>query len=92
MTFRVTPTGSGTVLRYVGFLHATDKTACLQGLAAGGSLRTGEAQTVEIAFDQADTSGRCRTPLDLSDLAFNVEGTVEVASRQEWALAYRLAP
>ncbi len=92
MTFRVTPTGNGTALFYVGFLHATNKTACLQGRAEGMALRAGEPQAVEIVFDQPDTSGRCRTPLDISDLAFNVEGTVEVASRQEWALAYRLAP
>jgi hypothetical protein len=28
----------------------------------------------------------------LTDLAMTVEGTIEVASRQEWALRYHLAP
>ena len=92
MSFRVTPTASGTVLFYVGFLHAANKTACLQGRGAGATLRAGEPQTVEMVFDQADSSTRCGTPLDLRDLAFNVEGTTSVASRQEWALAYLLVP
>jgi len=92
MTFRVTPAGNGTVLFHVGFLHAPSKIACLQGRTAGGAVPAGEAQTVEIVFDQADPSDRCRTPLDLSDLAFNVEGSIEVAARQEWALAYHLVP
>jgi hypothetical protein len=92
LTFRVTPGGEGTVLFYMGFLHAPSKVACLQGRTGGGAVRAGEGQTIEIVFDQADTSGRCRTPLDLSDLAFNVEGTIEVAARQEWAIAYRLVP
>jgi hypothetical protein len=92
MTFRVTPAGNGPVLFYVGFLHAPNKAACLLGRTAGGAVRTGEAQTVEIVFDEADASDFCRSPLDLSDLAFNVEGAVDVAARQEWALTYRLTP
>jgi len=92
MTFRVTPGGNGTVLFYVGFLHAPSKIACLQGRTTGAAVGAGEPQTVEIVFDQADASDRCRTPLDLSDLAFNVEGSIEVAARQEWALAYHLVP
>jgi hypothetical protein len=92
MTFRLTPVGSGPVLFCVGFLHAADKTGCLQARTAGFSLRSGESQTVGVVFDQVDPSDRCRTPLDLTDLAFDVEGTIEVASRQEWALRYQLAP
>jgi hypothetical protein len=92
MTFRVTPGGNGTALFYVGFLHASTKIACLQGRTTGGAVRGGEPQTVEIVFDQADPSDRCRTPLDVTDLAFNVEGSTDVGARQEWALAYRLVP
>jgi len=92
MTFRLTPAGTGSVLWCVGFLHAADKTGCLQGRTGAFALRAGEAQTVEVVFDQVDGSDRCRTPLDLTDLAFNVEGTVEVAARQEWTLRYPLAP
>ena len=92
MTFRVTPTGSGTVLQYVGFLHATTKAACLLGRVGKGSLRAGEPQTVEIVFDEPAVTDHCRVPLDIVNLAFNVEGTIEVASRQEWALAYHLTP
>lgn len=93
LTFQITPTSNGTVLFYRGFLHATDKTACLIGNASGpAALRAGEARTIEILFDQPDTSGRCRIPLDLIDLALGVEGTTEVASRQEWGIPYHLAP
>ena len=76
----------------VGFLHAADKTACLQGRTGGLQLRAGEAQTVEVIFDQPAASDRCRTPLELTDLALTLEGTTEVASRQEWGLHYSLVP
>jgi hypothetical protein len=92
MTFRLTPAGTGTVLWCTAFLHAANRTACLQGRAPGFLLRTGEARLVDVVFDLADASDRCRTPLDLTDLAFVAEGTVEVAARQEWALRYRLTP
>ncbi len=91
MTFRLTPTGSGPVLWCVGFLHADNMTACLQGRTAPLTLRAGEAQTVEVIFDTADTSSRCATPVEITHLALTVEGVVQVASRQEWALGYRLA-
>jgi hypothetical protein len=92
MTFRLVPSGTGSVLRCVGFLHAADKTACLQGRADGFTLRAGEPQDVDVVFDVAAQSERCHTPLDTTDLAFVVEGTIEVASRQEWAVHYLLAP
>jgi hypothetical protein len=92
LTFRLAPTGSGSTLLCVSTLHAADKTGCLQGRIGSLSLRAGESQTIDVVFDQVDASDRCRTPLDLTDLALSVEGTVEVASRQEWALRYRLAP
>jgi hypothetical protein len=91
MTFRLTPTGSGPVLWCVGFLHADNMTACLQGRTAGLTLRAGEPQTIEVVFDTADTSGRCATPVEITHLALTVEGVVDVGSRQEWALGYRLA-
>jgi hypothetical protein len=92
MTFRLAPSGTGPVLFCTGFLHAANKTGCLQGRIGAFNLRAGEAQTVDVVFDQVDTSDRCGTPLDLTDLAFVVEGTIEVASRHEWALHYHLAP
>jgi hypothetical protein len=76
----------------VGFLHADNTTACLQARTAAFALRAGEAQTVEAVFDTAYHGDRCATPVEITNLAFVVEGVVEVASRQEWALRYRLAP
>jgi len=69
LTFRLAPTKSGPVLYCVGFLHATDKTGCLQGRTGAFNARAGEPQTIEVVFDQVDASDRCRTPLDLTDLA-----------------------
>lgn len=92
MTFRLVPSSSGEVLHCVGSLHAESKAACLQGRLDGFTLRAGEPQDVEVIFDVADRPDRCRTPLDLTDLAFVVEGPVEVAARQEWGLHYLLAP
>lgn len=92
IAFRLTPTRTGSVLFVVGFLHAADKTACLEGRLGGFELRAGEPRTVEVAFGPVGDAGRCRTALDLTDLALVVEGTVEVASRQEWSLRYRLDP
>ncbi|MCG6923536.1 MAG: hypothetical protein LJF15_20965 [Acidobacteria bacterium] len=92
MTFRLTPSRSGGVLWCVAFLHSADKTACLQGRVDGFPLRAGEPQDIDLVFDVADHSDHCRTPLDLTDLAFVVEGTIEVASRHEWAIRYHLVP
>jgi hypothetical protein len=92
MTFRLEPSGSGPVLWCTVSLHAASKTACLQGRTDGFALRAGEPQDIEVVLDVPDRSDRCRAPLDLTDLAMTVEGTIEVASRQEWALRYHLAP
>jgi hypothetical protein len=92
MTFLLRPSGTGTVLWCVAFLHASNQAGCLQARTAGLALKAGEAQTVEVVFDTADTGGFCGTPLDITHLAFVVEGVTQVASRQEWALRYHLDP
>jgi hypothetical protein len=92
MVFRVEPSRTGAVLFYRAFLHAENQAGCLFGQELGGSLTAGTPATVEVVFDEAGPSDRCRPPLELRNLAFAVEGTVEVASRQEWALVYRLRP
>ncbi|HXY40084.1 MAG TPA: hypothetical protein VEQ10_10450 [Vicinamibacteria bacterium] len=92
MRFALRPSGSGAVLWCVAYLHASNQVACLQARTAGLTLRSGELQTVDVVFDTADTGGYCGTPLDITHLAFVVEGVSEVASRQEWALRYELGP
>ena len=90
MTFALRPSGSGPVLWCVAFLHASNQAACLQVKTPGFTLTAGQVQTVEVVFDTADTGGFCGTPLDITHLAFGVEGVTQVASRQEWALRYHL--
>ena len=46
-------------------------------------------RTVDVVFDRSD---RCATPVTIRNMAAVVEGTVDVASRQEWALGYTLLP
>jgi hypothetical protein len=71
-------------------LHASNRLACLTGQVAGRPLAAGAALEVEVVLDQADPV--CRTPLTITNMAAVVEGTIEVASRQEWAIAYELRP
>ena len=80
MTFRLSPTTSGSLLGCRAFLHAEDQIACLTASAGPQILRAGQPQTVELVFDQAGDGGRCRPPFELTHLAFVAEGTV--AGRQ----------
>jgi hypothetical protein len=44
---------------------------------------------MEVLLDEADV---CPTPVTIENMAVNVEGTVEIASRQEWGLRYTFTP
>jgi hypothetical protein len=95
MTFRLTPAAGSPVGQFaVAWLHAQNRIACLQSRVSGPlPLQPAPAPTtLVLVFDQSDPSGSCGTPLDVQALAFVIEGPIEVASRQEWQLAYRLMP
>jgi hypothetical protein len=95
MTFRLTPSAGSPVGQFaVAWLHAQNRIACLQSRVPGPlPLQPAPASTLlTIVFDQSDPSAFCGTPVDVQALAFVIEGPVEVASRQEWRLAYRLTP
>jgi hypothetical protein len=89
MVFRLTPSGTGPVLRFVVFLHAGSKQACFVASTGPFALRAGEETTFQVVLDPSEA---CLTPVAITDLAANVEGTVEVASRQEWRIGYTFAP
>jgi hypothetical protein len=89
LTFRLKGPSSGTVLFVRGFLHATNKQACLIGQVPGFQLEAGLARDVTLTFDQPQG---CQVPLDIANLAVVVEGVVQVASRQEWAVTYAFRP
>jgi hypothetical protein len=89
MVFRLTPTMSGHVLHFDATLHANTKRACFVGQTAVADLRAGQAVSVPIVLDPV---ADCRTPFAITDLAASLEGTVEVASRQEWSIGYTFAP
>ncbi len=87
MTFRLSPSASGHVLEVIGFLHAENKLACYTARSGPRELAAGVPVDVELGFDSADPA--CRAPIQLTDLAVVVGGTIEVESRQEWALRAR---
>jgi hypothetical protein len=90
MTFNLQSAAGGHVLFMRAYLHDTRKIACLTASTGPFDLAAGQASRVELVFDQADDT--CRTPLTIADMDAGVEGTVEIASRQEWAVRYGFAP
>lgn len=89
MVLRLAPSGTGPVLGVRAFLHATSKRACLLASTGPRALRAGGATSVEVVFDDSDA---CATPFEIATMAAVVEGTIEVASRQEWSVRYSFAP
>lgn len=89
MRFRLVPPQSGPVLFVRAFLHASNRQACLFTESGPFTLTAGQPRDLDIVFDRAD---RCGVPLTIETMAVVVEGTVEVASRQEWTIAYTLRP
>ncbi len=91
MRFRLLSPSTGTVLWVVGFLHGTNIAACLSARAEGFTLEAQQPREVELVFDTPDLDA-CAPPATIAHLAVVIEGTVEVASRQEWAVVYQLDP
>ena len=89
MTFRLRSAAGGEVLRFSVFLHSPRLIACLSTLTEGFDLRPGQSKDIEVVFDRADA---CATPVDLVTMDAAAEGAIGIASRQEWALRYTLAP
>ena len=89
MTFRLRSAAGGEVLFFSVFLHSPRLIACLSTVTEGFELRPGASKDVEVVFDRADA---CATPVDLVTMDAAAEGAVAIASRQEWALRYTLAP
>jgi hypothetical protein len=90
MTFNVQSAVGGHVLFMRAYLHDTRKIACLTASTGPFDLGAGQTSAVELVFDQADDV--CGTPLTIANMDAGVEGTVEIASRQEWAVRYGFAP
>jgi hypothetical protein len=89
MRFRLrNPTG-GPVLDAIGFLHTTSLLACWRGTTGPFRLEAG-ATEVLIVFDRREPA--CFAPSEIATMKLVVEGTVEVASLQEWAIRYDLRP
>lgn len=89
MVFQVLSQVGGPALYMRVFLHATNQQACLLTQTPSLLLPRGQPLSVEVVFDDADV---CSTPLTIANMAAVVEGTVEIASRQEWSLRYTFAP
>jgi hypothetical protein len=89
LTFRLDPSSDGPVLYARVYLHATNLQACLWGEIEPFTVRAGDALTIEIPTDRADS---CGTPATIATMAVVVEGPIQVSSRQTWSLHYTFAP
>jgi hypothetical protein len=89
MVFRLTPSATGTALRFVVAVNAASKRTCFLASTGPLPLRAHEAQSLQVVLDPSAT---CAVPFAITDMAANLEGPVEVVSRQEWAIGYTFAP
>ena len=78
------------VLSATAFLHATNKVACERGTTSPFQLQPGVPTELVIVYDQPDSA--CGVPATISDMKLVVEGPVQTASLQEWAIRYELRP
>jgi hypothetical protein len=90
MRFRLLSTAGGPVLYATAFLHATTKIACERGTTGALELAPGVPTEILIVFDQPDPA--CGVPATISNMKLVVEGPVQTASLQEWAIRYELRP
>jgi hypothetical protein len=87
---RLRPQFAGPSLWTEVTMHATNQIACFRGRVPGLMLEVGRPEIVDVVLDQIDPA--CGLPLTITHMAAVVEGVVEVASRQEWSIAYELRP
>jgi len=80
----------GSVLYATAFLHASNRLACWRATSGPFRLEAGVTDELLAVFDQRDPT--CFTPSEIATMKVVVEGTVEVASLQEWAIHYDLRP
>ena len=90
MRFRLLSAGGGPVLFATAFLHATNKIACERGTTGPFQLQAGVPTELVIVYDQPDSA--CGVPATISDMKLVVEGPIQTASLQEWAIRYELRP
>lgn len=89
MRFLLRPSRSGPALYFRVFLHDTRMQACLMHSTGPFDLRAGQDTALDFVLDDSDA---CRMPATIATMAAVVEGTIEVASRQEWSVAYTFQP
>jgi hypothetical protein len=89
MVFRLTAVASGTAQSFRVFLNSDAKRTCFLASVNTVSLRAGEPLALQVVLDPSDA---CAVPFAITDMAAVLEGTVDFASRQEWAIGYTFAP
>lgn len=90
ISFRLRSSSAGPVLFTGATLHGANKIACLTASGGGFSLAANAIVTLDLVFDQFNSV--CAVPFDATNMAVAIEGTVEVASRQEFEIKYRFSP
>jgi hypothetical protein len=89
LTLRLENVQGGPALFVRGWLYATSQIACLWGTTAPVRIEAGQPLLVDVLLDESD---ECAVPLTIAHAAANVEGPIEVASRQEWTVSYSFLP
>ena len=89
MRFRLLSASGGPVLDAIGFLHATNKVACLRGSTGPFNLQAGVPAEVLIPFDEADAA--CGIPATIANMKVVLSAPVQTDGLQEWAIRYELS-
>jgi hypothetical protein len=90
LSVRLRSTSAGPVLWSRATLHGANRQACLSAVGEGFTLAANSTTSIDLRFDQFDPG--CALPFDALDLAVLLEGPVQTASRQEFAVRYRFVP
>jgi hypothetical protein len=90
ISVELAPIFDGPVLYVRAYLHSMrNGVACLTGNTGPFELRSNQRTNVAVTFDSADV---CGTPDTMATMDVIVEGPVQTASRQAWAIRYVFAP
>jgi len=92
MTFQVRSESGGLVDGTRVYLFGSGGLACLWGSVDSFRVAPRETASFDVVFDRADTSQLCRTPVRIINMAAVLEGTIQIATRQEWGLTYDFTP
>ena len=91
MRFRFLAPGGAAVSNAIGYLHATNKSACFAGSTGALELQAGVPADVVITFGQPDDDG-CDIPATIANMKVVLSAGVDGSALQEWGVQYEFLP